>query len=77
MNYYASIEETSPVTQGIIVEMFKEKGIACILKNRFTVSSDDKVEKRLLETDDEFNTALREIIGIKEDDYINCCRISQ
>ncbi|MBR0381014.1 MAG: arylamine N-acetyltransferase [Eubacterium sp.] len=65
LNYYASMAKTSPVTQGIIVEMFKEKGIACILKNRLTVSSDDKVEKRLLETEDEFNTAIREIFGIR------------
>lgn len=65
LNYYASMAETSPVTQDIIVEMFKEKGIARILKNLLTVSSDDKVEKRLLETADEFNTALREIFGIK------------
>ena len=77
LNYYACMAETSPVTQGIIVEMFKDKGIACILKDRLTISSDDRIEKRRLETDDEFNTALREIIGIKEDDYINCCRISQ
>ena len=65
LNYYGSMAETSPVMQGIIVEMFKEKGTACILKNRLTVTSADKVEKRLLETDDEFNTALWEIFGIK------------
>ena len=65
LNYYACMAQTSPVTQGIIVEMFKDKGIACILKDRLTISSDDKVEKRRLETDDEFNTALWEVFGIK------------
>ena len=65
LNYYASMAETSPVTRGIIVEMFKDNGTACILKDRLTISSDDKVEKRRLETDDERNTALWEVFGIK------------
>ena len=45
LNYYACMAQTSPVTQGIIVEMFKDKGIACILRDRLTISSDDKVEQ--------------------------------
>lgn len=65
LNYYACMAQTSPVTQGIIVEIFKDKGIACILRDRLTISSDDKVEKRRLETDDELNTALWEVFGIK------------
>ena len=65
LNYYACMAETSPVTQGIIVEIFKDNGSAYIAKDQFTISSDDKVEKRKLETDDELNTALWEVFGIK------------
>ena len=65
LNYYACMAETSPVTQGIIVETFRDKGTASVLKNRLTISSDDKVEKRLLENDDDFKTVLWEVFGIK------------
>ena len=37
LNYYASMAETSPVTQGIIVEMFRDKGTAYIRKNQLTI----------------------------------------
>ena len=66
LNYYACMAETSPVTQGIIVEVFRDKGSARILEDQLTIFSDDKVEKRKLETDDDFNTALWEVFGIKE-----------
>jgi N-hydroxyarylamine O-acetyltransferase len=65
LNYYACMAETSPVTQGIIVEIFRDKGTASIRNNQLTLSSDDKVEKRILETEDDFNTALWEVFGIK------------
>ena len=65
LNYYACMSETSPVTQGIIVEIFRDKGSACIVKDQLTISSDDKVEERKLETDDDFNDALWEVFGIK------------
>ena len=65
LNYYACMAKTSPVTQGIIVETFRDKGTASVLKNRLTISSDDKVEKRLLENDDDFKTVLWEVFGIK------------
>ena len=65
LNYYACMAETSPVTQNIIVEMFRDKGTAYIRNNQLTISSDDKVEKRQLETNDDFNTALWEVFGIK------------
>ena len=65
LNYYACMAETSPVTQGVIVEIFKDKGTAYIRNNQLAISSDDKVEKRILETEDDFNTALWEVFGIK------------
>ena len=65
LNYYACMSETSPVTQGIIVEIFRDKGSAYIVKDQLTISSDDKVEERKLETDDDFNDALWEVFGIK------------
>ena len=65
LNYYACMAETSPVTQGTIVEIFRDKGSACIVKDQLTIFADDKVEKRKIETDDELNTALREVFGIK------------
>ena len=64
LNYYACMAETSPVTQGIIVEIFRENGSARIIKDKLVISSDDKVEERTLETDDDLNTALREVFGI-------------
>ena len=65
LNYYACMAETSPVTQGIIVELSRENGSARIVKDQLTISSDEKVEKRILETDDDLNTALWEVFGIK------------
>lgn len=65
LNYYACMAKTSPVTQDIIVEIFRDKGTAHIRKDQLIISSDDKVEKRKLETDDDFKTALREIFGIR------------
>ena len=65
LNYYACMAETSPVTQGIIVEISRENGSARMIKNQLTISSDDKVEKRTLNTDDDFKTALWEVFGIK------------
>ena len=65
LNYYACMADTSPVTRGIIVEIFKENGTASVLKNLLTIFLDDKAEKRLLETDDDLNTALWEVFGIK------------
>ena len=65
LNYYACMAETSPVTQGIIVEISRENGSARILKDQLIISSDDIVEKRILETDDDFITALWEVFGIK------------
>ena len=65
LHYYACMAETSPVTQGIIVEIFRDKGSACIVKGQLTISSNDKVEKRQLETDDDLNTVLWEVFGIK------------
>ena len=65
LNYYACMSETSPVTQGIIIEIFKDNGSAYIAKDQFTISSYDKIGKRKLETDDELNTALWEVFGIK------------
>ena len=64
LNYSACMSETSPVTRDIIVEMFKDKGTAYIRNDQLTISSDDKVEKRKLETDDDFNNALWEVFGI-------------
>lgn len=65
LHYYACMAETSPVTQSIIVEMFKENGTARIFKDQLTIFSNDKAEKRQLETDDDLNTALWEVFGIK------------
>lgn len=65
LNYYACMAETSPVTQGIIVELSRENGSARIVKDQLTISSDEKVENRILETDDDLNTALWEVFGIK------------
>ena len=65
LNYYACMAETSPVTQGIIVEMLRDKGTAYIRNNQLTIYADDKVEKRQLETDEDFNNALWEVFGIK------------
>lgn len=65
LHYYACMAETSPVTQGIIVEIFREKGSANIVNNQLTIFSNDKVEKRQLETDDDLNTVLWEVFGIK------------
>ena len=65
LHYYACMAETSPVTQGIIVEIFRDEGSAHIVKNQLTISSNDKVEKRIIETDDVFNTVLWEVFGIK------------
>lgn len=65
LNYYACMAGTSPVTRGIIVEMFRDKGSARIAKDQLTISSDDKVEKRRLETEDDLNTALWKEFGIK------------
>ncbi len=64
LNYYACMAETSPVTQGIIVEIFRENGSACLRKDKLTICSDGRVEERTLETDDDLNTALREVFGI-------------
>jgi len=69
LNYYACMSETSPVTQGIIVEISRENGSARMIKNQLTISSDDKVEKRTLDTDDDLRTALWEVFGIKTEHY--------
>ena len=65
MNYYACMAETSPVTQGIIVEMFTDRGTASILKNKLSISSNDRAEEKILETDDDLKAALWEVFGIK------------
>lgn len=65
LNYYACMAETSPVTQGVIVEISRDNGSARIINDQLTITSGDKVEKRKLETDEDFNTALREVFGIK------------
>ena len=65
LNYYGSMAETSPVTKGIIVEMFKDKGSAQIVQDRLTIVSENKLEERQLETVDDLNTALWEVFGIK------------
>ncbi len=65
LNYYASLAETSPVTQGVIVEILREQGSACIRKDQLTIASDEKVEKRRLITEDDFMTALWYEFGIK------------
>ena len=65
LNYYACMAETSPVTQGIIVEIFRDNGSAYIVKDQLTISSDDKVENKQLGSDDELNTVLWEVFGIK------------
>ena len=65
LNYYACMSKTSPVTQGIIVEMFTDKGTASILKNKLRISSDDRTEETILETDDDLSAALWEVFGIK------------
>lgn len=64
LHYYACMAETSPVTQVIIVEMFKDKGTARILKDQLTISFNAKTEKKQLKTNDDLNTALREVFGI-------------
>ena len=66
LNYYACMAETSPVTQGIIVEIFKDKGSVSIIKNQLTISSEDKVEKRKIESEDDFKTTLWEVFGIRK-----------
>ena len=72
LNYYACMAKTSPVTQDIIVEIFRDKGSAHIANDQLIISSDDKFEKRQLEIDDNlktilddnFKTALGEVFGI-------------
>ena len=66
LNYYACMAETSPVTQGIIVEILRDNGTARIVKDQLTISSDGKVDNRKLETDEDFRTALWEVFGIRE-----------
>ena len=66
LNYYACMAETSPVTQGIIVELSRDNGSARILKDQLTIASGDRVEKRTIETDEDRNTVLWEVFGIKE-----------
>ncbi len=68
LNYYACMAETSPVTQRIIVEIFRENGTAHILKDRLSISTDDKVEERKLENDDDLNTVLWEEFGIRTEE---------
>jgi len=65
LNYYACMAETSPVTQGIIVEMFTDRGTASILKNKLRISSDNRSEETILETDDDLKAALWEVFRIK------------
>ncbi len=65
LNHYACMSKTSSVNQGIIVEMFTDRGTASILKNKLRISSDDRIEERILETDDDLKTALWEVFGIK------------
>ena len=36
-----------------------------IIENKLRISSDDRAEERILETDDDLNTALWEVFGIK------------
>ena len=64
LHYYGCMAETSPVTQGIIVEIFRDKGSAHILRDCLTISSDDKTEKRKLQTDEDFISVLSEMFGI-------------
>lgn len=65
LNFYGCMAETSPVTQGIIVTIFRENGSASIVKDHLTISSGDKVEERKLETEDELRTVLWEVFGIR------------
>ena len=65
LNYYACMAETSPVTQNIIVEISRDNGSARIINDQLTITTGNQVEKRKLETDDDFNTALWEVFGIK------------
>ncbi len=57
--------ETSPVNQGVIVEMFRDNGSARIVKDRLIIHSGDKVEEREIETDKDFDDTLWEEFGIK------------
>ena len=66
LNYYACMAEASPVTQGIIVEMSRDNGSARIRKDQLTITSGDRVEKRIIETDEDLNAVLWEVFGIKE-----------
>lgn len=66
LNYYACMAEMSPVTQGIIVEMSRDNGSARIRKDQLTITSGDRVEKRIIETDEDLNAVLWEVFGIKE-----------
>lgn len=65
LNYYASMAETSPVNQGVIVEMFRDNGSARIVKDRLIIHSGDKVEEREIDTDKDFDDTLWEEFGIK------------
>ena len=65
LNYYACMAETSPVTQNIIVEISRDNGSARIIDDQLTIATGDQVEKRKLETDDDFSTALWEVFGVK------------
>ena len=69
LNYYASMADTSPVTQGIIVELLRDNGSARIVKDKLTISSGDKVEERRIETEDDLITVLWEIFGIKANNF--------
>jgi len=40
--------------------------LICIRKDQFTITSGNKVEKRTIETDEDLNTVLWEVFGIKE-----------
>ncbi len=65
LHYYACKSETSPVTQRIIVEMFKDEGSVYIVKDRLIIHSGGMTEERKIETEDDLNAALWEVFGIK------------
>ena len=66
LNYYACMAETSPVRRGTIVMIFRENGRAQIVNDQFSIMSGDIVEKRTIETIDDFNVALSDVFGISK-----------
>ena len=65
LNYYACLAEESPVRRGEIVMIFTEDGRAQIIKDKLTIMTGDTIEERRLETDEEFDEALKDVFGIR------------